>query len=143
MKDYVLDVQKGPCPICGLEFKSTWGTFYHNSFLSYVSRCKPGLIPLPDSIEGCVECLSDSDCKNGYYCDTYWVGAKSTEMYDSHKCVSKIKPCDPSPCGPWTCMVIDNESVCRFFKMALESLVILHGLPPYQNYYSCFFINPP
>ena len=96
--------------------------FHLNSFLSYVSRCKPGLIPLPDSIEGCVECLSDSDCKNGYYCDTYWVGAKSTEMYDSHKCVSKIKPCDPSPCGPWTCMVIDNESVCRFFKMALESL---------------------
>ena len=36
-------------------------------------RCKPGLLPMPDSIKGCgPECTRDSDCNHGYICEQEW-----------------------------------------------------------------------
>ena len=84
-----------------------------NKYLFNCWRCEQGLIPLQDSIEGCVECINDSDCQNDQFCEVNWVG-KSANRFKSHKCKPKHKPCEPSPCGKWTCMVIDEEEVCRF-----------------------------
>ena len=84
-----------------------------STYLFNYWRCEQGLIPLQDSIEGCVECINDSDCLNDQFCEVNWVG-KSANRFNSHKCKPKHKPCEPSPCGKWTCMVIDDEEVCRF-----------------------------
>ena len=70
-----------------------------------ICRCEPGLVPMPDSIEGCVECLIDSDCDYGSICEVQW-----------NKCIPKPDPCNPSPCGPGArCMEDYNgNAVCRF-----------------------------
>ena len=68
---------------------------------------------MPDSIEGCVECLVDSNCNSGFICEVEW-----------HKCITKPDPCNPSPCGPGArCM--ENQkgnAICRFhyIKYALN-----------------------
>ncbi|TRY80549.1 hypothetical protein TCAL_10964 [Tigriopus californicus] len=55
-----------------------------------ICECQLGLIPKPDTITGCgPECDTDYDCSRGYICQ-------------SHKCVPKPDPCNPSPCGPRT-----------------------------------------
>ena len=81
-------------------------TIYTRYFL-LICRCEPGLVPMPDSIEGCVECLIDSDCNYGSICEVQW-----------NKCIPKPDPCNPSPCGPGSnCMEDYNgNAVCRFFS---------------------------
>ena len=70
------------------------------------SRCESGLLPLPDSIQGCVECIDDYNCNKGYTCEKQW-----------NKCIAKPDPCDPSPCGSGTICRVDpyGKAVCRFF----------------------------
>ena len=71
------------------------------------SRCESGLLPLPDSIQGCVECIDDYNCNKGYTCEKQW-----------NKCIAKPDPCDPSPCGSGTICRVDpyGKAVCRFFS---------------------------
>ena len=78
--------------------------FFDNNQL-YSIRCERGLVPMPDSIQGCVECLTDSNCDNGFICEVQW-----------HKCIPKPDPCNPSPCGPGAFCMEDhtNNAVCRF-----------------------------
>ena len=99
------------------------GHFIHQTlwpFSTFNTSCEEGLIPALDTIQGCVECLDDYHCKDGFYCKNDWEGSRSKDFYKSHKCTALNKPCDPSPCGPWICMVIDNESVCRFLTKKLK-----------------------
>ena len=86
--------------------KSFWQNLQDISFL-LIFRCEAGLVPMPDSIEGCVECLFDSDCDYGSICEVQW-----------NKCIPKPDPCNPSPCGPGArCMEDHNgNAVCRFFE---------------------------
>jgi len=68
-----------------------------------VCRCKPGLIPNPDTITGCKpECVIDPDCSTGYVCE-------------NQRCVEKPDPCDPSPCGPGAVCMTNNvgNAICR------------------------------
>ena len=84
--------------------KSYFGNNIYKIFL-LICRCEPGLVPMPDSIEGCVECLINSDCDYGSICEVQW-----------NKCIPKPDPCNPSPCGPGArCMEDHNgNAVCRF-----------------------------
>jgi len=68
-----------------------------------ICRCKPGLIPKPDTITGCgPECQRDPDCQSGFVCD-------------NQRCIEKPDPCDPSPCGPRTTCTVNNlgNPICR------------------------------
>ena len=68
-----------------------------------ICRCEPGLVPKPDTITGCgPECVQDPDCQFDYVCQ-------------SQRCVPRPDPCDPSPCGPNT-MCMENQQgnpICR------------------------------
>ena len=72
-----------------------------------ISRCNSGLVPMPDSIEGCVECLIDRHCGSGKICEVQW-----------NQCIPKPDPCNPSPCGPGsTCMEdLNGNAICRSFS---------------------------
>jgi len=51
-------------------------------------RCLAGYTPNPDTITGCKpECNIDPDCRMGFQCR-------------SSRCVKKLDPCQPNPCGP-------------------------------------------
>ncbi|XP_040568316.1 zonadhesin [Lepeophtheirus salmonis] len=55
-----------------------------------VCHCNPGLIPKPDTINGCgPECTIDPECRNGLVCI-------------NQRCTNRPDPCNPSPCGPGT-----------------------------------------
>ena len=84
-------------------FKRNFGNL--QDIFNWFFRCEAGLVPMPDSIEGCVECLIDSDCDYGSICEVQW-----------NKCIPKPDPCNPSPCGPGArCMEDHNgNAVCRF-----------------------------
>ena len=74
---------------------------------------------MPDSIEGCVECLFDSDCDYGSICEVQW-----------NKCIPEPDPCNPSPCGPGArCMEDHNgNAVCRFLEFFLDFLLLQLGI---------------
>ena len=63
---------------------------------------------MPDSIQGCVECLTDANCKHGNICEVQW-----------HKCMPKPDPCNPSPCGPGARCMMDRtgNAICRFLNL--------------------------
>ena len=71
-----------------------------------IFRCDSGLVPMPDSIEGCVECLIDKHCGDGKICEVQW-----------NQCIPKPDPCNPSPCGPGSICMEDfnGNAICRFF----------------------------
>ena len=74
-----------------------------------ICNCQPGLIPKPDTIAGCgPECTRDSDCKRGFVCEQAW-----------QRCVEKPDPCNPSPCGPGSRCMEDNNgnAICRFYEI--------------------------